>query len=104
MTIVTDEEILAAKAAIDRVGIGCEPASAASLAGTRQLVADGIIAPEATVVGLLTGHLLKDVEAVTAFHLADGETGRRGDGKNRPVTVPATISALERTLSDLLEG
>jgi threonine synthase len=102
VTTVTDDEILDAKAAIDRVGIGCEPASAASLAGVRRLVAEGAIAPEATVVGILTGHLLKDVEAVTAYHLGDGEGGRRGDGKNRPVTIPATLSALEQTLADLL--
>ena len=103
VTTVTDGEILDAKAAIDRVGIGCEPASAASLAGVRRLVAEGAIAPDAVVVGLLTGHLLKDVEAVTAYHLGDGGTAGRRDGGNRPVTIPATMSALERTLSDLLE-
>src|SRR5690606_14053031 len=43
VTTVTDLEIMAAKAEIDRVGIGCEPASAASLAGTRKLVEQGVI-------------------------------------------------------------
>jgi threonine synthase len=107
VTTVTDEEILAAKAEIDRVGIGCEPASAASLAGVKKLVAEGNIAPNATIVGILTGHLLKDVEAVTAYHLGDEETKRRRDGeamagRNRPVTIPATAAALEATLADLL--
>jgi threonine synthase len=57
---VTDEEILAAKTVIDRSGIGCEPASAATLAGTRKLVERGIIKHEELVVGILTGNLLKD--------------------------------------------
>ncbi len=57
---VTDAEILAAKAVIDRSGIGCEPASAASLAGARKLVERGIIKHDERVVGVLTGTLLKD--------------------------------------------
>ena len=51
VTTVSDAEIMDAKAAIDRAGIGCEPASAASLAGTRRLVAEGVIGQDATVVG-----------------------------------------------------
>jgi threonine synthase len=57
---VTDDEILAAKAIIDRAGIGCEPASATTLAGVRKLVAHGIIKRDEHVVGILTGNLLKD--------------------------------------------
>jgi len=57
---VTDEEILAAKTVIDRSGIGCEPASAATLAGVRKLVKRGVIKREEQVVGILTGNLLKD--------------------------------------------
>ncbi len=57
---VSDAEILAAKAVIDRSGIGCEPASAASLAGARKLVEHGIIKRDERVVGILTGTLLKD--------------------------------------------
>lgn len=57
---VTDEEILAAKTVIDRAGIGCEPASAAALAGTKKLVARGLIRADELVVAVLTGHLLKD--------------------------------------------
>jgi threonine synthase len=59
---VTDEEILAAKHVIDASGIGCEPASAATLAGVRKLVNKKIIKPNALVMGILTGHLLKDPE------------------------------------------
>lgn len=57
---VSDEEILAAKAVIDRAGIGCEPASAATLAGIRKLVARGIMKRDEQVVGVLTGNMLKD--------------------------------------------
>jgi threonine synthase len=57
---VTDEEILAAKTVIDRSGLGCEPASAAALAGVKKLVARGIIRRDERVVAVLTGHLLKD--------------------------------------------
>jgi threonine synthase len=66
--VVTDQEIMDAKALIDRAGIGCEPASAATLAGTRKLAAKGIIKPHETVVGILTGHLLKDPDATIGYH------------------------------------
>ena len=57
---VSDDAILDAKAHIGREGIGCEPASAASLAGARLLRECGKIAPDADVVAILTGHILKD--------------------------------------------
>jgi threonine synthase len=65
---VTDEEILAAKAALDRSGIGCEPASAAAVAGLRQLTAQGVIDREETAVCIITGHILKDTEVLSALH------------------------------------
>jgi threonine synthase len=65
---VSDQEIMDAKALIDRGGIGCEPASACSLAGAQKLVGRGIIKPGETVVGVLTGHLLKDAEATIQYH------------------------------------
>jgi threonine synthase len=71
---VTDDEILRAKAVIDRVGIGCEPASAASVAGVRQLVTKGIIHPTDRVVAILTGNLLKDIDAImVAQRVARGD-------------------------------
>jgi threonine synthase len=57
-----------AKALIDGLGIGCEPASACSLAGTRKLVESGVIQPHETVVGILTGHILKDPDAIIRYH------------------------------------
>jgi threonine synthase len=58
--VVSDDAILDAKAHIGREGIGCEPASAASLAGARALRQSSAIAPDADVVAILTGHILKD--------------------------------------------
>jgi threonine synthase len=57
---VSDEEIFAAKAVVDHAGVGCEPASAASIAGVRKLVAAGEIPANARVAAVLTGHVLKD--------------------------------------------
>ena len=61
---VTDDEILEAKNRVDTVGIGCEPASAASVAGTRKLVPQGTIRPGDQVVAILTGHILKDPDSI----------------------------------------
>jgi len=102
VTTATDEELLDAKALIDRIGIGCEPASAASLAGVRKLVASGEIAPDATVVGVVTAHILKDPDAIVAYHLHDGPDGERHALANRPVTIPAELDALTRVLADAI--
>jgi threonine synthase len=96
---VTDDEIMEAKAQIDRVGIGCEPASAASLAGVRKLVALGEIRHDAIVVGILTGHVLKDADAVVNYHLSETGVAAR-PGANRPILIPAEFSALERIIFD----
>jgi threonine synthase len=61
---VSDEEIGEAKAAIGRDGIGCEPASATTLAGIRRLVSTGQLDPEASIAAVLTGHVLKDTEYI----------------------------------------
>ncbi len=84
---VNDDEILAAKAVIDQSGIGCEPASAATLAGIRKLIARGIIKRDTYVVGILTGHLLKD-----------GQTGNFQ--QNEGVVVEANIDAVRSILKD----
>ena len=57
---VTDDAILAAKAIVDRAGVGAEPASCAAVAGVRSARAAGIIGASDRVVAVLTGHLLKD--------------------------------------------
>lgn len=65
---VTEQEIADAKAIIGRDGIGCEPASATTVAGIRKLVSDGAIKENETVVAILTGHLLKDTDYVIKYH------------------------------------
>jgi threonine synthase len=65
---VSDEEILEAKAEIGRDGIGCEPASATTLAGLRRLRKEGRIQEEDQVVAILTGHVLKDPDIILKLH------------------------------------
>ncbi len=60
VTTVTDQEILEAKAVVDRSGVGCEAASAAGVAGVKRLRHDAIIGEDDSVVAVLTGHLLKE--------------------------------------------
>jgi len=60
---VTDDQIFEAKSALARDGVGCEPASAASVAGIRKLVQARQIEPGSEVVAVLTGHQLKDPES-----------------------------------------
>jgi threonine synthase len=60
---VTDDEIMAAKRTIDGSGIGCEPASAATLAGVRKLRAAGVMKEGERIACVLTGNILKDPEA-----------------------------------------
>jgi threonine synthase len=61
---VTDEEIGEAKDWIGRDGIGCEPASATTLAGIRKLTHAGKLPTDAKVVAILTGHVLKDTDYI----------------------------------------
>jgi len=92
VTAVSDREILEAKAVVDAAGIGCEPASAAAVAGARRLVREGTIRPGDSVVAILTGHVLKDPGVVMDFH------DRPGKHRNPPVTIEARLSAVERLL------
>ncbi len=92
---VTDDELLEAKAVIDASGVGCEPASAASVAGTRALVRSGIIDRNARVVALLTGHMLKDPEVMLAYHR---EMEPPPPFANRSIEIDATLADMERVL------
>jgi threonine synthase len=65
---VSEQEIADAKAIIGRDGIGCEPASATTVAGIRKLVAAGNIRRDQSVVAVLTGHVLKDPDYVSQYH------------------------------------
>ena len=65
---VTEAEIATAKAEIGAEGLGCEPASAVTLAGLKKLRAKGVVASGETVVLVLTGHTLKDADYTIDFH------------------------------------
>ena len=100
VTEVADEAILEAKAVIDRAGIGCEPASAASLAGARRLVVEGVIRPGERVLCILTGHILKDADTTLAYHLDDVEEVRAY--ANRPVVVGSDPDEVRRAVGRFL--
>ncbi len=95
VTTVTDDEILEAKAVVDAAGIGCEPASAAAVAGARRLVREGVIPPGDRVVVVLTGHVLKDPGIVTAYHQ---ERQPAPPYANRPVEIDARLEEVERVM------
>jgi len=101
---VTEEEIADAKAQIGRAGIGCEPASAATLAGVKKLVERGVIDRSAEVVAILTGNLLKDPDYVYRYHTGSLEapSGRpvRGKFANRPVVVDNDPEEIVRLLQE----
>jgi threonine synthase len=87
----TEQEIADAKAVIGQCGIGCEPASAASLAGIRKLTAAGVIDRGADVVAILTGNVLKDPDYIYKYHtgqLAGPGGPIASNFGNRPVVVP----------------
>ncbi|WP_373692369.1 threonine synthase [Cohnella silvisoli] len=67
---VSDEEIMEAKTLIDRSGIGCEPASAATVAGLRKLLAEKRIDKNETAVCILTGNLLKDTDVLREYQMS----------------------------------
>ncbi len=90
---VSDQEILDAKAHVDGAGIGAEPASCATVAGLRKLVANGTIDPGSTVCGILTGHLLKDPDVVVGYH-SGSLSGIDSRFANAPLRVPDDLDAI----------
>jgi threonine synthase len=105
---VSDQEIMDAKARVGTGGLGCEPASAASVAGAKRLREEGVIAPSERVVCILTGHQLKDPTATVAYHGTDQENfekvlGSRGVRRagfaNRPVAVANDLDDIIRTIA-----
>ncbi|MBN2474743.1 MAG: threonine synthase [Pirellulales bacterium] len=104
---VTDQQILDAKAKVGAGGLGCEPASAASVAGTKLLVSEGVIEPDQRVVCILTGHQLKDPTATVSYHTTDqdqfnkvlGSRGvRRAAFANRAVGVPNNLDEIIKAI------
>ena len=100
---VTEQEIMDAKAMVDRAGIGAEPASCCSVAGAKKLVDQGIISPDEKVVGILTGNILKDPDAVVGYHKNTlGNMGIEGVFANAPRAVECNINAVKNILEDLI--
>jgi threonine synthase len=104
---VTDDEILESRAMVARWGFGCEPASAASIAGLQQLLADGTIGKSERVVCILTGHELKDPNETVKYHTgidmkAVQDTAPRSEphGKlsNRPIAVADDLASIIEAL------
>ena len=109
---VSEQEIADAKAMIGRDGIGCEPASATTVAGIRKLVRDGSIKKDESVVAVLTGNLLKDTDYVIRYHsqtltarevnASEERTGQEGGSAPAPdqagALPPSSLVLAERPI------
>jgi threonine synthase len=103
---VSELEIAQAKVEIGGEGIGCEPASAVTLAGLKKLLRQGFVKLEETVVLVLTGNLLKDPDFTLEFHRGDlfqgtadeRESARLNSFRHPPVALDATLDAVIKTL------
>jgi threonine synthase len=90
---VPDEEIVDAKAIIGKYGLGCEPASAATIAGLKHLRADNIIGADERVACVLTGHPLKDPDVTVNYHKE-----KQGRFSNMPVEAPNELDAIMKLI------
>jgi threonine synthase len=95
VTKVSDEAIMDAMAMVNRNGFGCEPASAATVAGTKKLVEQGTIEADETVVGISTGHMLKDAKAIVDYHFNPNNRFA-----NTPITVEPDIKEILKLVDD----
>jgi threonine synthase len=108
---VSELEIAQAKAEIGGEGVGCEPASAVTLAGLKKLVKQGFVKPEESVVLVLTGNLLKDPDFTMEFHKDEFHKGELPSEKpntpqaaalaklrHPPIVLDASLDAVIRTL------
>ena len=86
---VTDEEICDAKALIGKYGLGCEPASAATIAGLKHLRAEGVVAADERIACVLTGHLLKDPNVTVNYHKE-----KQGQFSNPPMEAPNKLDEI----------
>ena len=95
LTRVPDGDILDSMAMVSRNGFGCEPASAATVAGIKKLVEQGEIGTDEVVVGILTGHMLKDFKAIVDYHF---------NPKNRFSNTPLTVEPKINEVLELVEN
>ena len=86
---VTDEEIKDAKALVGKYGLGCEPASAATIAGLKHLLADGLVGKDQRIACVLTGHALKDPDVTVNYHKQ-----KQGLFSNPPVEAPNDLDEI----------
>jgi threonine synthase len=108
---VSEQEIADAKAIIGRDGIGCEPASATTVAGIRKLVAAGFIRRQESVVAVLTGHVLKDPDYVSHYHRGDlslESTAKGGVSNSHPIpgsfrNAPVRVAASKNAILEHLD-
>jgi len=99
----TEQEIADAKAIVGLCGIGCEPASAASLAGLKKLRESGVVGRDESVVAVLTGNVLKDPDYIYRYHTGqlqapDGAAIAASFG-NKPTVVPNDADRIAALLS-----
>ena len=92
---VSDEEIVDAKAQIGLYGLGCEPASAATIAGLKHLLADGVVGAGERVACVLTGHALKDPDVTVNYH-----KDRQGEFSNPPVEVDNDLEQIIKLMQE----
>ena len=103
---VSEVEIARAKAEIGAEGIGCEPASAVTLAGLKNLLRQGFVQRDETIVLVLTGNLLKDPDFTMEFHCGDLFRGTPHEPeahalnplRRPPIVLDATLEAVIQTL------
>lgn len=104
---ISDEVILEHRAMVARWGFGCEPASAASVAGLHQLLNEKVISPDEQVVCILTGHELKDPNVTVKYHtgvdmkaVQDQAPRTTPTGKlaNAPIQVEDDLAAIIHAL------
>ncbi len=91
---VPDEEIVDAKAVIGKYGLGCEPASAATIAGLKRLRAEGLIGGDERVACVLTGHLLKDPDVTVNYH-----KDKQGRFSNSPIEAPNNLDEILKLIN-----
>lgn len=104
----SDEAIMDAKAVVGSEGLGCEPASAASVAGLKALVEEGVVGRDERVACVLTGHLLKAPQATIGYHALDGSLEKYGirttSFSNAPVKVPNDLDRILAMVNEAVEA
>jgi threonine synthase len=90
----SDKQMLDARAIVGRNGFGCELASAATVAGIKKLVKEEIIEKDETVVGILTGHMLKDPDTIINYHL---------NSKNKFANTPIAVENDPKLIAEAIK-